>query len=362
MNKKLLIEISILLVVLLLVFTHKVEAAFLVVDEQGNLVWQVLSKGSDDRSDDSGDKSGSSGSVGGPAPATKVENGNGDDEDEARKERKSEFRVEVKTREDSPERETKKEVRVRTEDGRIKLRVGTASGETEMDVSELREDIVRVRERTEEGEIRIRARAGRLEIRQKGVSALTNFPISVNPETNELTITTPAGTRVVTVLPAVAVQNILASNIIDRILAPSEEREATEAAELEEEEEEGEVNFSGVIEIAGPNWVIGGRRVSVNNLTELDEGLTAGVLAKVEGTLGADGTILAWEIETQEEVSVVERNGQLTFKIRGVKNLRFLNIFPVQAPVEAFVSTQTGEVLLVNRPFFLNLFGFLFSQ
>ena len=48
------------------------------------------------------------------------------------------------------------------------------------------------------------------------IEAETNFPLSVNPETRELTVTTPAGEKVVTILPDQAVANMLANNIFDR--------------------------------------------------------------------------------------------------------------------------------------------------
>lgn len=340
--KKLTVAIIVALVGLLFGFVSSSQAALLVVDEDGNLVWQVLSKASDEN-----------------VATTPTPKPQEDEQDEDKEEVKEEVRVEVRTTNRGSGKVTGEEVRIRTENGRIKLRVASPSGETEMDVTGLKGDIVRVRERTEEKEIRIRSRAGRLEIRQKGVGALTNFPVSVNPQTNELTITTPAGTRVVAVLPAVAVQNILASGVMDRILAPKEE--ATGAAELEEEEE-GEVEFTGVIESVGPRWVVGGRTVVITPSTVLDEGLVAGVLAEVEGTLQPDGTVLAKELETREEVSVVEEDGQVAFEARGVKDVRFLNLFPVSAPVGAIVSAQTGKTLSVSRPWFLNFFGFLFAQ
>lgn len=56
--------------------------------------------------------------------------------------------------------------------------------------------------------------AGQTAVVEKGVGALSSFPLSVNPKTNELTVTTPAGTKVVTVLPQQAVDNMLASKVM----------------------------------------------------------------------------------------------------------------------------------------------------
>jgi hypothetical protein len=43
-------------------------------------------------------------------------------------------------------------------------------------------------------------------IKKNNVQARTHFPLSINPETKELTVTTPAGSKVVSVLPDEAVQ------------------------------------------------------------------------------------------------------------------------------------------------------------
>ncbi|MEK7182906.1 MAG: hypothetical protein AAB694_02005 [Patescibacteria group bacterium] len=296
--KKILIT-SILLFLALIAFTKTSHATFLVIDEQGNLVWQVLSEGSNGERNNE-DKSGSSSSSSSsstPKPEEEDEGGEG------------EARLEVRTTNRGPGANTGIQVRIRTEEGRVRLEVSTPSGQTEMDVTDIEGDIVRVREREEEQEIRIRARNGRIEIRQRGVGALTNFPVNVNPETNELTVTTPSGTKVVAILPSVAVANILQSNIMDRILtsltpspSPATSPEPTSASE-------------------------------------------AGELEEVE-----------------QEIELEEEGGVVVFKIRGIKDARFLNIFPTQTPVTALVSAQTGEVLSLVRPWFLDLFGFLFAQ
>ena len=49
------------------------------------------------------------------------------------------------------------------------------------------------------------------------VAALTNFPLSINIETKELIVTTPAGQKIVTVLPDEAVANLLVTGIINRV-------------------------------------------------------------------------------------------------------------------------------------------------
>lgn len=58
-----------------------------------------------------------------------------------------------------------------------------------------------------EQEINLATEDGSLQIEHKGVKASTNFPLSIDPNTKELIVTTPAGQKAVTVLPDQAVQN-----------------------------------------------------------------------------------------------------------------------------------------------------------
>ncbi len=68
-------------------------------------------------------------------------------------------------------------------------------------------------------EVKVASDGGQTAFVEKGVGALSSFPISVNPKTNELTVTTPAGTKVVTVLPQQAVDNMLASKVMTDVVS-----------------------------------------------------------------------------------------------------------------------------------------------
>lgn len=99
-------------------------------------------------------------------------------------------------------------------DGRVRLKVETETGE-EFELEE--DDEVTVKARDDGQEIKIRSALSQTIIQRLRVQALTSLPISVNLETNELTVNTPAGERVVTVLPDQAVANMLAANAIDEV-------------------------------------------------------------------------------------------------------------------------------------------------
>lgn len=78
------------------------------------------------------------------------------------------------------------------------------------------EDEVEVKDGTNESKIKIRSGKNKFEFQQEGAkfSVESDFPLSVNPITRELTVTTPAGSKVVAILPQQAVDNMLASGIV----------------------------------------------------------------------------------------------------------------------------------------------------
>lgn len=115
-------------------------------------------------------------------------------------------------------------------DGRVRLKVETETGE-EIELEE--DDEVTIEARTEDEELRLRAAFSKTIIQRLRVQALTSLPISVNLETNELTVTTPAGVRVVTVLPDQAVANMLAANTIDKVVGDEEATALLRQANIE---------------------------------------------------------------------------------------------------------------------------------
>jgi len=78
------------------------------------------------------------------------------------------------------------------------------------------ESEVEVKDGTNESKIKIRSGKNKFEFQQEGAkfSVESDFPLSVNPTTRELTVTTPAGSKVVAILPQQAINNMLASGIV----------------------------------------------------------------------------------------------------------------------------------------------------
>jgi len=196
----------------------------------------------------------------------------------------------------------RKRVEMRNENGRIFIRVKTkdAFGNETDQRLELRpeEGIARLRvaENGVEKDVKVRVQNDRFVIEQEGfevvspdgiIRATTNFPLTVNTETNSIAVTTPIGTFNVQQLPAKAIEQVLAANIIDTVTS-----------------------------------------------TELDE--------------------------SEEETT--DPNKQVVYRIKGVRNTRFLGLIKVDAPILAEVSAITGQTILVKQPWYLNAFGFLFVK
>jgi hypothetical protein len=73
-------------------------------------------------------------------------------------------------------------------------------------------------EATEGGEtVSIKANNNAAMVIKNKLAAQTHFPLKVNLETNELMVTTPKGSKIVTVLPDKAVANMLAANVLDQL-------------------------------------------------------------------------------------------------------------------------------------------------
>lgn len=132
----------------------------------------------------------------------------------------------------------KKKVELRNENGRVRVRVKTetAGGIETSQTLDLTPEDGKVTLTIEEGGIErsvtVKSLADRFVIEQEGFEVPTNFPITVDTQTNTISVETTAGIVNVRELPASAIQNVLASNVIDEV-------ESTELAEPQETEVSG---------------------------------------------------------------------------------------------------------------------------
>jgi len=182
-------------------------------------------------------------------------------------------------------------VRLERVDDRFRIKAENELGE-ESDLGT--DELISIDERADRNQIRVRTFDSNIDqlrnraiIERLNTQALTDLPLSINLETNELTVTTPAGEKTVTILPDQAVQNMLAANVIDRI--------------------------------GGQELVNLVRQGGIETLDQV--------------------------------IQLSERNGVAVYEVTGVKEHRLLGFFPVTTDVTATVSAETGEMLDTNQSF-----------
>lgn len=201
-----------------------------------------------------------------------------------------EERIKTKVEEDKARIEVRSggvKIRYELKDGQLVVKVENEEGEeVELEEAEIDEIEDEVEDELEDAGIKIATAAGKLAVIKNRFGAFTNFPLSINPETNELIVTTPAGQKVVTILPDQAVQNMLAANVISRL----------------------------------------GSQV-------LAEAVRTGQVATISGII---------QLGVRNNISVYE--------IPGIRDFRLLGFIPVSAPITAVVSAETGELVTAEQP------------
>ena len=131
---------------------------------------------------------------------------------------------------------------------------------------------------------------------QKGRRVRTNFPLSINPTTGELFITTPAGEKVVTILPNEAIENMIRAGIITRTEEPPSPPPADEGTGSAE-------------------------------------------------TIPEDGSA----------IELTEINDEPVYKISGVKAQSLLGVIPVDIKIKTYVSTVDGSLKDIEQSFFVRI-------
>lgn len=203
--------------------------------------------------------------------------------------------------------ENLRELRVRTEENKTRIRIDSTGGRFELknengklkikikqengDEVEIENDSLDdINEALEEEDIHITTISGSgFRIRRGQFEAGTRFPLSINPETNQLTVTTLAGEKNVAVLPDQAVANLLRLKFIDI--------------------------------------------VATNSATGTSENISLGLL-----------------------------NDEPTFQIKGLDNQKLLGFLPVSIQKTSFVSAESGEVLKIDQTFLNRLLDFFSIQ
>lgn len=196
-------------------------------------------------------------------------------------------------------------LKYRVENGKLVLKAEDEHGdEVELEDDELSELEDSVHDSLSDDDISLTPNDDdTITVKKKGVGAISRFPISINVATNELIITTPAGTKVVTMLPDQAIANMLRNDKVTVIspspaatTSPSLPPDASSPAQLD--------SLSGVVEL---------------------------------------------ELKDDEVV----------YKIKGKKSHRVLGIVPVETEATVFVSAESGNTVDTDESLLAQLFDLL---
>ncbi len=88
-------------------------------------------------------------------------------------------------------------------------------------------------------------------------------------------------------------------------------------------------------------------------VVELKE-MPSSVLAQILGDKTMD-EVEEYELEEDE-------NGDMQYMLKGTDKRKLLGLFEVNVPVEAYVNCENSDEVEIRKPWYLNWFGFLFSN
>src|SRR3989344_548368 len=198
--------------------------------------------GSSDTSGSNNDSSSTDGSNNLPSDIKVINVGNsenrGGEEDDNETEDSS-VRFRTQTKDDETKTDIRlsenERIRTRTKDGRTRIDITSGGIKTRLEYRddrviikaeqedgtevELEDDtLLKIDERLAEDGIKVATAGGDRFFLQRGnAGAVTDFPLSIDLATNTLYVTTPAGVKAVAVLPDAAIQNMIASNVVNRL-------------------------------------------------------------------------------------------------------------------------------------------------
>ncbi|OGM26697.1 hypothetical protein A2962_05355 [Candidatus Woesebacteria bacterium RIFCSPLOWO2_01_FULL_39_61] len=166
----------------ILTYTNSVSASILVIDSEGEITWNVLSFDSSNLSIPQSSSIEVKGLAKGKTDANSV----------------------VSLEKDSG--------------GKISLTVASDNGERKLDVSDVKEELIELEERPSVQKMTIGVYENSFSLVQKGIKALTEFPLSVNPKTAKIVLETPTGEKYLSILPYEAAEMTLRTKWLNKII------------------------------------------------------------------------------------------------------------------------------------------------
>ncbi len=105
-------------------------------------------------------------------------------------------------------------INISQKDGEVKLSVGSGESTKEINLDNTNQELIEIEERQATQKLLIGKRDGHFTIQQSGITVNTLLPIQINPKTAKLSLTTSSGENYLYVLPRDAIRSILRTKVI----------------------------------------------------------------------------------------------------------------------------------------------------
>lgn len=222
-------------------------------------------------------------------------------------------------------------------DQRIKVRLQNELGEEEELPEGTESAEFEIEDSEDENKTTIKSTGNAFIVIRNKIAAQTHFPLMVNLLTNELIVTTPAGQKVVTILPDAAVQHMLAANVLDQLGG------------------KGGLLWLATQPTATPSAT---PTVEATPSATPTESLTPTPTGEI--TVTPTETVIPTEIPTptptttesaaEETITLTTtQEGVLAYEIPGLKFKKLLGVWKVSLKRTAVVSAETGELLSIQE-------------
>jgi len=108
-------------------------------------------------------------------------------------------------------------VKLTRENDKVSLVVSSDSETRELDVTNWNETLVEIEERPETQRLTIGMKDNKFKLQQRGISALTDFPVSVDSKKAQLSVQTTTGEKFISIFPYQATEAALRTKIVNRL-------------------------------------------------------------------------------------------------------------------------------------------------
>lgn len=214
----------------------------------------------------------------------------------------------------------------------------------ETDKEAIEKDVVEYLDPEDEDSVKLRAHERANYVIRNRVAAKTNFPLTVNLETNELMVTTSKGTKIVTVLPDKAVANMLAAKVLDQLGGKGGLRWLEYQASLETPLPSPDVKPEPA-ESPLPTETASPEPTTTPEASPLPSD-------GVSPTTGTEKTEVSADLVTADD-------GELVYEFEGDKYEKLLGVFTVKLHRVVVMSAETGELLEIKQNFPVKLLDYL---